>query len=188
MQKMLSNRHREESGWGMEKELQVRLVKRAKKGDAQAFIELCTAYRVVLYNSAYKILLNDADVADCLQETEIRAWKKIRTLKNEAAFNSWIFMIMTNIARDILGKRVEVIAFEEKHGGIDEGSHEESDLTQELNKLSERYRIPLVLYYYSGFSIKEIAGQLSLSVNTVKTRLARGKQQLKRILEVEQNG
>ncbi|MDA9470915.1 RNA polymerase sigma factor [Enterococcus sp. 5H] len=52
----------------MEKEKQIILVKKAKHGDAQAFVKLCEAYQMVLYNSAYKILLNNEDVADCLQE------------------------------------------------------------------------------------------------------------------------
>ncbi|MCB5953667.1 RNA polymerase sigma factor [Enterococcus sp. CWB-B31] len=171
----------------MEKKIQRILVRQAKLGDAHAFIKLCEAYRHILYNSAYKILLNDEDVADCLQETEICAWKKIGTLKNEEAFNSWIFRIMINIAKDTLHKRVEVVEFEEKHGGVEETNYEGSDITQELNQLPEKYRIPLVLYYYAGFSIKEIAEQVGISTNTVKTRLARAKQRLKIILEVQEN-
>lgn len=171
----------------MEKKLKVKLVKRAKLGDAQAFVTLCEGYQLVLYNSAYKLLLNDEDVADCLQETEIRAWQKIRNIKNEAAFNSWIFSIMINIANDILRKRVDTIEFEETHGQVEEGKDTSSDLELELSQLSEKYRIPLVLHYYSGFSVKEIAGQLKISTNTVKTRLARGRQQLKVLLEVKGN-
>lgn len=91
----------------MEKREQISLVKKAKNGDAQSFIKLCEAYQVVLYNSAYKLLLNNEDVADCLQETEIRAWQKIPNIKNEATFNSWIFRIMINIAKDILKKELK---------------------------------------------------------------------------------
>ena len=68
-----------------------KLVQKAKKGDGQAFVHLCQKYETVLYNAAYKMLLNEVDVADCLQETELCAWEKITTLKNEHAFNSWIF-------------------------------------------------------------------------------------------------
>lgn len=172
----------------MEKDLQIKLVKRAKIGDAKAFITLCEMYQEVLYNSAYKLLLNDEDVADCLQETEIRAWQKITKIKNEGAFNTWIFRIMINSAKDILKKRVAVIEFEERHGKTTEDSYATGQLDQELNRLSEIYRIPLVLYYYAGFSIKEISEQLKMSTNTVKTRLARGRLQLKAILEEQHNG
>lgn len=172
----------------MEKREQIRLVKKAKNGDAQSFIKLCEAYQVVLYNSAYKLLLNNEDVADCLQETEIRAWQNIPNIKNEAAFNSWIFRIMINIAKDILKKRVELVEFEESYMGVNERNYERSHLEEEFNNLPDRYKIPIVLHYYAGFNINEISEQLNLSKNTVKTRLARGRVKLKLLLEGEENG
>lgn len=172
----------------MEKKEQIRLVKKAKNGDAQAFITLCEAYQVVLYNSAYKLLLNNEDVADCLQETEIRAWQKITNIKNEAAFNSWIFRIMINIAKDILEKRVETVEFEESYMSTKESNSESSHLEEEFNQLPDRYKIPIMLHYYAGFNVNEISEQLNLSKNTVKTRLARGRGKLKILLEGEENG
>ncbi|WP_207694424.1 RNA polymerase sigma-70 factor, ECF subfamily [Enterococcus sp. DIV0212c] len=172
----------------MEKGLQISLVKKAKNGDAQAFIKLCEAYQVVLYNSAYKLLLNNQDVADCLQETEIRAWQKISNIHNEAAFNTWIFRIMINIAKDILKKRVELVEFEESYMSTTESNFEKVELETEFNKLPERYKLPIILHYYAGFSINEISEQLNLSKNTVKTRLARGRVKLKILLEGEENG
>jgi len=159
------------------------LVKKAKTGDAQSFIKLCEAYQIVLYNSAYKLLLNNEDVADCLQETEIRAWQKITNIKNDAAFNSWIFRIMINIAKDILKKRVETVKFEESYMNTKESNYERSHFEEEFNQLPDRYRIPIILHYYAGFNINEIAEQLNLSKNTVKTRLARGRIKLKILLE-----
>lgn len=172
----------------MEKREQISLVKKAKNGDAHAFIKLCETYQVVLYNSAYKLLLNNEDVADCLQETEIRAWQKIPNIKNEAAFNSWIFRIMINIAKDILKKRVETVEFEESYMSTKENNYKKSHLEEEFNKLPDRYKIPIILHYYAGFNINEIAEQLNLSKNTVKTRLARGRMKLKLFLEGEENG
>ncbi|MBM7689872.1 hypothetical protein BCR24_13350 [Enterococcus ureilyticus] len=167
----------------MKKKEQISLVKKAKTGDAQSFIKLCEAYQIVLYNSAYKLLLNNEDVADCLQETEIHAWQKITNIKNDAAFNSWIFRIMINIAKDILKKRVETVKFEESYMNTKESNYERSHLEEEFNQLPDRYRIPIILHYYAGFNINEIAEQLNLSKNTVKTRLARGRIKLKILLE-----
>lgn len=172
----------------MEKREQIRLVKKAKNGDTQSFVKLCEAYQIVLYNSAYKLLLNNEDVADCLQETEIRAWQKISNIKNEFAFNSWVFRIMINIAKDILKKRVETIEFEESYMSTKESHSKRSHLEEEFNKLPDRYKIPIILHYYAGFNINEIAEQLNLSKNTVKTRLARGRMKLKLFLEGEENG
>lgn len=156
------------------------LIKRAKNGDAKSFIQLCELYQDVLYNSAYRILLNDEDVADCLQETEIRAWANIKKLKNESAFNTWIFQIMINTAKTMLKKREVVVPLE--HENIKAKENSTFELRDELNALPEIYRIPIVLYYYAGFSIEEISKELKVPKNTIKTRLARGRNQLKKLL------
>lgn len=156
------------------------LIKRAKNGDAESFIQLCKLYQDVLYNSAYRILLNDEDVADCLQETEIRAWANIKKLKNELAFNTWLFQIMINVAKTMLKKREDIVPLE--HENIIAIENSPFELRNELSTLPEIYRIPIVLYYYAGFSIEEISKELKVPKNTIKTRLARGRKQLKKIL------
>ncbi|OTN89049.1 hypothetical protein A5819_001541 [Enterococcus sp. 7E2_DIV0204] len=164
------------------------LVKKAKKGDASAFIQLCENYQIVLYNSAYKLLKNENDVVDCIQETEIQAWQSINQLKKDNTFNTWFFRIMINKAKNILRRRVEEIEIEEKHSQIWFDKNRFEPLSEALNKLSEEHKIPLVLHYYAGFSYKEIAEQLAISPNTVRTRVARGKTKLKYLLEEEYNG
>lgn len=69
-----------------------------------------------------------------------------------------------------------------------EQNYEHFQLEAEFDKLPERYKIPIVLHYYAGFNINEIAEQLNISKNTVKTRLARGRTKLKILLEGEENG
>ncbi|MBL1230010.1 sigma-70 family RNA polymerase sigma factor [Enterococcus sp. BWB1-3] len=172
----------------MKNELQVSLVEKTKKGDAEAFVELCRCYQSVLYNSAYKLLQNNEDVSDCLQETEIIAWKNISMLKNSAAFNTWIFRIMINVAKAIVKRRIDMVRIEENDVFVEEKYYGESELGQIFDLLPEKYKIPIILHYYAGFNIKEIASQLNLPKNTVKTRLARGRERLKILLEGEQNG
>ena len=172
----------------MRNELKIHLVKKAKNGDAKAFVKLCEGYQVVLYNAAYKLLQNNEDVADCLQETEIRAWKQIVKLKDPSAFNTWIFRIMINVAKTILKKRVDMMAFEENDWSVEEKAYEGSTLEEGLNRLPEKYKIPIILHYYAGFNIKEIAEQLNVPKNTIKTRLSRGRQKLKFLMEGEKNG
>ena len=169
----------------MRESAHVRLVKKAKKGDAQAFIQLCEMYQVVTYNAAYKLLKNNQDVIDCLQETEIRAWKQIRKLRKEETFNSWLFRIMINCAKDILKKRIETIQLEESYWVTEKQTIDTIELKEVFTELPDRYKIPLILHYYSGFNIREIAQQLDMPENTVKTRLARGRQRLKILLEGE---
>lgn len=167
----------------MDKSWQKKMVQKAKKGDAEAFIILCETYQNVLYYSAYKILSNEEDIKDCLQETEIKAWQKIKTLKNEQAFYSWIFKIMINIAKNILREKTYSVDFQDQNMNDVQENNSLSFLNDELDSLPDIYKIPLILYYYSGFDIKEIAEQLNLSSNTVKTRLSRGKQKIRISLE-----
>lgn len=167
----------------MNDDLQVNLVKKAKKGDGQAFIELCKEYELVLYNSAYKILNNSEDVDDCLQETEIIAWKKIVTLKNELAFNSWIFKIMINKAKDILRKRETHLQFDEDYHTESHNENGEIRSSEVLKYLPEMYRVPIILHYYAGFTIDEISRQLNINKGVVKIRLFRGREKLKKIVE-----
>lgn len=173
----------------MEKNRQIQLVKKAKKGDDQAFITLCEDYQQVIYNAAYKILLNHADASDCLQEAELKAWQNIRSLKNEAAFNSWLFRIMANIAKRMLTKKQKYIELEDYHLVSKEQDTTERDAIADiLAKLPDIYRITLVLYYYAGYSMKMISEQEKISINTVKTRMVRGRKMLKELLEDKKYG
>lgn len=163
----------------MDKKREIYLVKKARKKNGDAFCELTKSYEKILYNSAYKILLNNDDVLDCLLDTQISAWLNIKKLKDNSAFKSWIFKIMINKANDILRKNKKIIDFK-KNGfeSISEPSYS-IEMYEQISKLSELYRIPIVLYYYSGFSITEIADLTNTSSNTVKTRLARARGKLK---------
>ena len=173
----------------MEKSRQIQLVKKAKKGDDQAFITLCEDYQQVIYNAAYKLLLNHADASDCLQEAELKDWQNIRSLKNEAAFNSWLFRIMANIAKSMLTKKQKYVELKDYHLVSQQQETTVSDDIQDsVAKLPDVYRKILVLYYYAGFSIKQISEQERKPINTVKTRLARGRKMLKELLEDKKYG
>ena len=160
-----------------------KLVQKAKKGDGQAFVHLCQKYETVLYNAAYKMLLNEVDVADCLQETELCAWEKITTLKNEYAFNSWIFKIMLNQVQNIFREKQKTTHWMDTYSPVP-AFDDLYDLDKGLHKLPDNYRVPLVMYYYVGLSIKEIAQQLDVSkkmpletverLNTQRTKILMG--------------
>ncbi|WP_339087476.1 RNA polymerase sigma factor [Enterococcus hirae] len=154
------------------------LVKEAKEGDKEAFVQLFKSYEVVLYNTARKFLNNSEDIADCLQETALTAYKNIQSVQKPEYFNTWLCKILINNCKKILKKSKKETFYveyeEEKNTTI-----RSMELKHMLQKLDLKYRIPLVLYYYNGFSIKEISTILSEPVNTVKTHLARGKKLLK---------
>lgn len=151
------------------------LVLKAKKGDSDAFVSLFKSYEPVLYNAAYKILHDEQDVADALQETALLAFQKISQLKNARYFNTWLYRIMMNECFQIYQKRAPKFDLSDVEPVVESTSEDTVILNELLNDLDIIYRIPLVLYYTSGFSIKEIAQILDEPIGTIKSRLSRGR-------------
>src|SRR2546428_14066796 len=90
------------------------LVARAREGDREAFTELVMHYQVPLYNMALRMVGKPDDAADIAQEAFLRAWEKLRTLR-EAPFKSWLFQIAANLCYDHFrrGRRYGVMPDEE---------------------------------------------------------------------------
>lgn len=80
------------------------LVKKAKKGDGEAFVNIVKQYEGVLYKVARRFLNNNEDVADAMQDTVMSAYKSINTLHDERYFNTWICKILINKCNGILNK------------------------------------------------------------------------------------
>lgn len=158
---------------------QVRLVKEAQKGDHEAFITLVVGYESVLYNLAYRYLENEVDVADALQETLMNAFEHINEIKQPRYFNTWICRILINQCHKILKNR-QFYAELDNVDVADNQSDTSLFIFQDLvNQLDERYSVPLVLYYYHGFTIQDISNLLNEPVGTIKSKLSRGRKQMK---------
>lgn len=150
------------------------LVKKAQKGNQEAFIQLIQGYEMVLYNMARRFLSNEQDIADVLQETVITAYQKIDQLKNPKYFNTWICRIMINQCKKLLNLEPS-FDIEDYPFLVDNQETEHLGMNDLLSGLKPIYRIPLVLYYYNGFSVKEISEILTEPTGTIKSRLARGR-------------
>lgn len=133
-----------------------------------------------LYHIAKSILRNDEDCADAMQNAVLHAFEKLHTLRNEAYFRTWLTRILINECHRIIRSRKEQISYEDYYG---EQTSEEwgnySEIFEAVMNLEDNYRIPFVLFYVEGFSIKEICRMLKLSQSTVKTRLYRSRKLLK---------
>lgn len=164
-----------------------RLVKRAQKGDNEAFVRLIKEYENVLYGTAYNILKNDDDVADVLQNTILIAYEKLGTLKEPSYFNTWICRIMIHECYSWINQAEKnVLETRESHDCQNDLAYIEFlDL---IHALDEKHQVTLILFYYSRFKIKEISEILGISEGTVKSRLSRAKEQLKHYLVEETGG
>ncbi|MGN0620723.1 MAG: RNA polymerase sigma factor [Porcipelethomonas sp.] len=159
------------------------LISKAKKGDADSFVELMELNKADMYRTAYSILRNDADSADAIQETILKCWKSIHKLKSDKYFKTWLTRILINSCNDIIRKNSRTV-YVESYEGLD--SSDSSDVSRKnidecFSGINENYRIILILYYTKGFSIKEIAQIMKMKENTVKTRLARGRKQFRQL-------
>lgn len=157
-----------------------RLVKRAKRGDAEAFIELIEQSKQSMYKVARGFLKDEEDVADAMSETVLTCYEKIGALKQDAYFKTWMIRILMNHCKDILRKQkrnvsVEILPeFEERISGG--GEQEFKEL---IEPLKEQDRSIFTLYYVYGMKVKEIAAYMEMKENTVATRLKRGRETLR---------
>lgn len=164
---------------GIELSDNVLLVKQAQKGSHEAFIQLIQSYEKVLYNMAFRFIHNEQDVADILQETVLSAYQNIEKLKEPQYFNTWLCRILINHCKKMIEVRVKeenkLLQTTEEDVTIDYFS-----INQLIQALDPIYQISLVLYYYTGFSVKEISEILCEPAGTIKSRLFRGRELLKR--------
>ncbi len=155
------------------------LVRKAKQGNPEAFTELMQSQMQNMYKAARSVLYNDEDVADAISETILACWEKIWQLKEEAYFRTWMTRILINKCNDILRKQRNIMLVEEIPEQLSyDRKYENVEWEEALESLDEKYRLIMMLYYVEGFKTGEIGDILSMPESTVRTRLARGRQQL----------
>lgn len=152
---------------------------------------LVNAYSSWLYRYAYWITKEPSSAQDLVQETFLRAWRFLDSLKDEAAAKSWL----TTILRRENARKYERKQFEYSDVEMDSipSQREEFDTRPEvlalrhaLRNLPIKYREPLVLQVIEGYSLDEIAKIFDLPRNTVATRLHRARQKLRKHLNGEE--
>ena len=153
------------------------LVKKARNGDGEAFVQLVKQYENVLYKVASRFLKKEEDVADAMQETIMMAFEKLPTLKNPEYFNTWICKILMNTCNSILKKNNNTIQLVdmERIPGKPNLALSKLDWEDELSSLNPDYKTAIVLYYIVGMTIKEIGEFLKEPEGTIKSRLSRAK-------------
>ncbi len=156
------------------------LIWNAKKGDDSAFLILMDSQKTNLYKAAKAILHNEEDIADAMQETLLSAYKSISNLKSEKFFKTWLTRILINKCYDILNKNKMHVSSEL----VAEPYYEDLNLNNIengiLSNIRNEQKIVLTLYYVMGFSVKEISKLLNIKEGTVKSRLSRGRDSVKK--------
>ena len=164
------------------------LVKRAQKGDTEAFIQLIENHKISLYKTAKSYLKNEDDVADVMQDTILSAFEHMEELPlsniDSRPHGDIISRLINDInqCNDLLRQRKRCVLVE--WAGDTQASAPENDrgFYELLEELPENCRTIFLLYYGEGFHTKEIAQILEMNENTVKSRLKRGRKKLEQVL------
>ena len=168
----------------------IELVEKVKNGDQIAFSNLIEKVKYKLYKTGMSILKNDDDTCDAIQETLIKAYKKIKTLNNNEYFTTWIVRILINQCYDIIRKNDKIISMNEKlqtnQNTYYELYSQESSLEYVLNMLDKDLKLVTVLFYYDDLSVSSISEILNIPEGTVKSRLSRARERIYTILKEEE--
>lgn len=171
------------------------------KGDHNAFGEIVEIYKDKVFQICFRMLGNRQEAEDLAQEAFVRAYVNIQSFNITMKFSTWLYRIATNLCIDRLRKKkpdyyldAEVAGTE----GLNMYSQIASDMAKpeeeveslelqetiqvEIMKLPEKYRSVIVLKYIEELSLKEISEILDLPVGTVKTRIHRGREALRKQL------
>lgn len=173
------------------------LIRAAAAGDEDAFGKLVEQYQRKVYHLALRMCGQEEDAADVAQEAFLAAWRGLPAFRGEAGFATWLYRLTSNAAIDHL-RRVKRqrgdVSLDDEDLGLDapdqapgpqeraEGQELRQAVSEGLGRLSDDHRQVLVLREVQGMRYEEIAEALDLDLGTVKSRIARARGALRKIL------
>ena len=150
--------------------------------DERAFARTAEEYATRLYAVAYRLLGNRSDAEDAVQRALLKAYEARESYSSRWAVSTWLYRVLTNVCIDELRRRRRTPPEPLPRGRV--GTEvERLDLARALDTVPREARVLLALHYVNGLGYRELAAIRGISVNTVKSQLARGKTILKRALE-----
>jgi len=160
--------------------------------DKERFAEEVLKAERSLYCTAKSLLSSDEDCADAMQNAILKAWQNLHTLKEPRYFKTWLTRILLNECYGMLRSRRNTVSYDEymSSGSAEEPSAEEAleppEVFEAVRQLPERFRLPVILHYLNGFTVKETAELLACSEGAAKMRLSRARELLRKTLTTEE--
>lgn len=178
------------------------LVQRAKRGDEDAFARLMQDNEARIYNLTLRMTGNEQDALDLAQEAFFNAWRGLKFFKGDSTFSTWVYRLASNACIDHLRRKkrrqdisapMPVVDEEDERvpevpderyepGRVLEEREARRAVAEGLEQLSEEHRRVLMLRELDGLSYQEIGQLLGLEAGTVKSRIARARLALRKIL------
>ena len=176
-------------------------IKQVLKGDQSAYADIVSLYQQSLYHVCYRMLGNKEEAEDAAQEAFIKAYIHLHTYDQKRKFSTWLYRIATNLCIDrIRKKKPDYYLDAEVPGteGLDMYSQLASDerlpeeelermelqerIQYEISQLPDKYRSVIILKYIEELPLQEISDILGIPLGTVKTRVHRGREALRKQL------
>lgn len=165
------------------------LIDLCKKGDQKAQFQVYRLYYKNMYNVCLRIVNEEAEAEDILQESFLKAFKKIDTFRGEVSFGAWLKKIVVNRSLDYLKKRK--VKFQEVTTGTIQLADVSEDyvevdiegIRKAISSLPDNYRTILSLHLIEGYDHEEISQILNISNAASRTQYSRAKTKLKELLK-----
>ena len=151
---------------------------------SEQFAREIVALTDTLYRVSYSILRDACDREDAVQSCLEKAWRRRKSLREERYLKTWLVRILINECYDLHRRRAREAPREIPERAAPPGA--DPELHDALMRLPEEARTPIVLHYMEGYTIQEIASALRLAQGTVKSRMRRGREMLKKLLSEEE--
>lgn len=178
-----------------------RRINQVLKGDQNAYAEIIEIYKDKVFQLAYRMLGNRHEAEDISQEAFIRAYVNIHSYNINLKFSTWLYRIATNLCIDRIRKKKPDYYLDAEIAGTEgltmysqipdqsplpdediESLELQDTIQREISKLPDKYRSVIVLKYIEELSLNEISDILDLPLGTVKTRIHRGREALRKQL------
>lgn len=163
-------------------ELEQKVLK-AQRGDDDAFYQLISNRKEILYRTAFAYVKNKEDALDILQETVYKVYVSLNKLKEPRFFNTYLTRILINCSIDYIRKNKKEISVEDVQAfaltKTQESKEAVIDLYSAIDRLEEKRKSIIILKYFQGLTLNEIAEVLQYPLGTVKTKLHRALKELR---------
>lgn len=180
------------------KNIDIKLIESCRNNERSAQERIYELYAKALFNTCCRIVDNEADAEDLMQESFIEAFRKIDTYRGEGEFSGWLKRIAINHSINFLRKRKRLVSLDEGYTEIPDNQQEDETISENvfcrmeeireaLSHLSHDYKIVLSLHLLEGYDHEEIASILGTTYGNIRTRYSRAKQKLLGIIMSARN-
>lgn len=159
---------------------------RERTMDRERFSDAVWALRGSMLRLAMSILRSRADAEDAVQDAVLAAWQRLGSLRDPTVFRTWMMAITANTCRMALRRRKRIVLLDEIEPPQSAQDEAAAGLWDSVMALDEKLRLPIVLHYYEGFSVEEIAAIVHAPKGTVAARMSRARDRLRK--ELTQRG